>query len=156
MTGREVVTPASAVRLGAVVVAFADGLRRRGPLGGPLALTDIQTAVETEGTEVRFRSTYGLTSGTARLSESSGGVTVTYTIGLPGWGALLGGLLAMEVALWAAWTLRGLPFPGGLGVGLVWVLGGMGVSARLGTQFRLRDLLVEAVRTAQNAPAPTD
>lgn len=95
-------TPASPVRLGAVVVAFADGLRRRGAMGSPLALTDVRTSVETDGTEVRFRSTYGLTSGTARLSESSGVVTVTYTIGLPGWGALIGGLLAMEVALWAA------------------------------------------------------
>ena len=156
MTGREVVTPAGPVRLGAVGAAFANGLRRRGPLGSPPALTDVQTMVETDSTEVRFRSTYGLTSGTATLSESRGAVTVTYTLGLPGWGALLGGLLAMEAALWAVWSLRGLPFPGGLGVGLAWVLGGMGVSARLGTQFRLRDLLVEAVRTAQNAPAPTD
>ena len=83
------------------------------------------------------------------MSQAGGAVTLTYSAGLPGWVALLAGLLAMEAAIWAVTAFQGDSFPIGLGVGLLWVVGGMGVGALLGVQFRMRDLLVDAVQAAQ-------
>lgn len=149
---REVVYPVRPVRLSEVAEALAKGLTESSAIGPPLVLGGTGPSASAVATEavVRFQVSYGglAVLGTVELSGSPSTVYATYSVGLPrGW-AVLGLVVAYEVALWLTTAPFGAPFPGELGVLIPLVLGGNHLLFVVSMKHRMLDLFKDAVASA--------